>query len=126
MSNRVRVLALSVVFLSVARSAACGPAQSADTATGAILVDASGMSLYVFDNDTSLSSTCTGRCATHWPPLKATARDQADGDWGIITRDDGTLQWAYKRKPLYTWTADKKPGDIHGNGVNDSWHVAKP
>ena len=38
-----------------------------------ILVDSSGMTLYVWDNDkTAGTSSCTGQCAAAWPPLKAT------------------------------------------------------
>jgi len=124
MLNGMRALALSAI--SVAQPPAAGPAQSVDTAKGEILVNGAGMSLYVFDNDTALGSNCIGRCATHWSPLTATTSDRPEGGWGIITRDDGSLQWTYKSKPLYTWTADKKPGDIYGDGVNDAWHLAKP
>ncbi len=50
----------------------------------------------------------------------------AEGDWTIIDRTDGTKQWAYKGKPLYTFVQDKKPGDMTGDGkANGAWHVAK-
>jgi len=72
-------------------------------------------------------SNCNGQCAANWPPLKADGIGQASGDWSIITRDDGTKQWAYEGKPLYTWAKDQKPGDTTGNGVNNNaWHVANP
>ena len=48
------------------------------------------------------------------------------GNWSVITRDDGTKQWAYKGKPLYTWAKDTKPGDVTGDGFNNVWHVAQP
>jgi predicted lipoprotein with Yx(FWY)xxD motif len=48
------------------------------------------------------------------------------GDWTVVTRDDGSKQWAYKNKPLYTWVKDSKPGDTTGEGFNNVWHVAKP
>jgi predicted lipoprotein with Yx(FWY)xxD motif len=35
---------------------------------GNIVVDPKGMTLYVFANDTADTSTCTGSCATLWPP----------------------------------------------------------
>jgi len=38
------------------------------------------------------------------------------GNYSIITRDDGSKQWAYKGRPLYNWKNDKKPGDITGDG----------
>ncbi|MGO9785592.1 MAG: hypothetical protein ACLPL5_02165 [Stellaceae bacterium] len=48
------------------------------------------------------------------------------GAWSIVTRDDGTKQWAYKGKPLYGWVKDEKPGETTGDGVNDVWHAAHP
>ena len=49
------------------------------------------------------------------------------GDYSTITRDDGSKQWAYKGRPLYTWKKDKKPGDITGDGfLNGAWHIAQP
>jgi predicted lipoprotein with Yx(FWY)xxD motif len=56
----------------------------------------------------------------------ATASDTASGDYSVITRDDGTKQWALKGKPLYYWVKDQKPGDTTGDGVNSVWHTAKP
>jgi predicted lipoprotein with Yx(FWY)xxD motif len=46
----------------------------------------------------------------------------AGGDWTHIRRDDGTMQLAYKGKPLYYWVRDAKPGDRTGDGVNNVWH----
>ena len=58
--------------------------------------------------------------------LVAAADAQPEGDYTIITRDDGTRQWAYKGKPLYLWVKDAKAGDVTGDNVNNVWHVAKP
>jgi predicted lipoprotein with Yx(FWY)xxD motif len=103
------------------------PAKTADTSKGKTLVDAKGMTLYTFDKDTTAGkSSCNGQCATNWPPLTASA-SSGSGDWSVVTRDDGTKQWAYKGKPLYTWAKDTKPGDVTGDGVaSNSWHVAHP
>lgn len=87
---------------------------------------ASGLTLYVFDGDTTPGkSACNGACATNWPPLAATAGAKPVGDFTIITRDDGSMQWAYKGQPLYHWKNDKAPGDMTGDGVAGKWHVAK-
>jgi predicted lipoprotein with Yx(FWY)xxD motif len=103
------------------------PAKTADTAKGKALVDAKGMTLYVFDKDTGGKSACNGPCAQNWPPLIATADAKPAGDWTVVTRDDGGKMWAYKGKPLYTWKNDKAPGDTTGDGfANGLWHVAKP
>jgi predicted lipoprotein with Yx(FWY)xxD motif len=98
-----------------------------------VLADAKGMTLYTFDMDkTPGKSACNaeGKCATYWPPLAASADAKAMGNWTVVNRDDGTKQWAYKGKPLYTFVADKKPGDTNGNdkGPADQhiWHCALP
>lgn len=93
-----------------------------------MLTNNDGMTLYIFDNDPAGAgkSVCNGDCAAKWPPLMATAKDKAAGDYSIVTRDDGGLQWAFKGKPLYLWIKDQKPGDTTGDGVKGVWHVAKP
>ena len=88
-------------------------------------VDAKGMTLYTFDKDAGGKSMCNGPCAANWPPLAAGADAKASGDWSVITRDDGSKQWAYKGKPLYTWAKDTKPGDKTGDNFNNVWHLAK-
>ena len=97
----------------------------ATAAADGTLTDAKGMTLYTFDKDAAGKSACNGPCATNWPPLIAGADAKASGDWTTITRDDGTRQWAYKGKPLYTWSKDAKPGDKTGDGFNSVWHTAK-
>ena len=59
------------------------------------------------------------------PPLLVFGDARATGDWTIIVREDGGKQWAFKGKPLYTWSKDTKAGDKTGDGVNNIWHVAK-
>lgn len=102
------------------------PAKTADTAKGKALVDAKGMTLYIFDRDATGKSNCNGQCATAWPPLPAAADAKPSGDWTVVTRDDGSKQWAYKGKPLYLFNKDTKPGDVAGDGVNSVWHIAAP
>lgn len=96
--------------------------------TDGVLTGTNGMTLYTFDKDSTGNgkSVCNGPCATNWPPLTAAAGDSASGDYSIITRDDGTKQWAFKGKPLYFWVKDQKAGDRTGDGVMDVWHTAKP
>ena len=116
-------LALAAV-LGACASVASLPTKTAD----GVLTGPSGMTLYTFDRDAAGSgkSVCNGPCATNWPPLMAGASDQPSGDYTIITRDDGSKQWAHKGKPLYFWAKDAKPGDKTGDGFNKVWQVAKP
>ena len=125
---------IRTAFITIALSAASGvfaqamaPAKTADTSKGKTLVDAKGMTLYTFDKDSGGKSACNGQCATSWPPLMAAAGAKASGDWTLVTRDDGSSQWAYKSRPLYLWSKDTKPGDVTGDGLfNGVWHVAMP
>ena len=114
----------TAALLAVALNAAAQTMPAKKAADGT-WTDAKGMSLYVFDRDSGGKSACNGPCATNWPPLMATGDAKASGDWTVVTRDDGSKQWAYKGKPLYTWTKDAKPGDKTGDGVNNVWHTAK-
>jgi predicted lipoprotein with Yx(FWY)xxD motif len=123
-STAALVAALSLALASAAFAA---PAKTGTTAKGATLTDAKGMTLYTFDKDSGGKSACNGPCATNWPVLKAEASDKAEGSYTIITRDDGSKQWAYKGKPLYTFAKDTKAGDITGDGfLNGAWHLAQP
>src|SRR6202050_3877636 len=102
------------------------PATTADTSKGKALVDSKGMTLYVFDKDTTGTSNCNDQCAINCPPLMASAEAKPSGQWTVITRKDGSTQWAYKGMPLYDFHKDAKPGDITGDGVNNVWHIAAP
>ena len=102
-----------------------GPLKVQKTSMGNVLADPKGMTLYTFDKDTSGKSNCSGECAEYWPPVKAEADAKPVGDLTVITRDDGTKQWADGGKPLYTYVKDKQPGDVTGDKVNNVWHVVK-
>jgi predicted lipoprotein with Yx(FWY)xxD motif len=101
-----------------------------DPTLGKILVDGKGMTLYMFDNDSSGKSTCDGDCLKNWPALtvadeKAVITPGAGvtGDWAVITRDDGTYQVTVNGMPLYTYAKDTKAGDVVGQAVGDGWWV---
>ncbi|WP_404992006.1 hypothetical protein [Cupriavidus pauculus] len=96
--------------------------------TGGVLTDPQGLTLYTFDRDPANGgkSVCNGMCATNWPPLLAEPGKTASGKYSVITRDDGTRQYAYNGMPLYRFAKDAKPGDRTGDNVNNVWHVAKP
>lgn len=82
-----------------------------------------GKALYTFARDTTPGkSACNGPCATAWPPLMAAANAANDGDWSVVTRDDGSKQWAYKGKPLYTFAKDT--AGAAATGVSANWPLA--
>lgn len=125
------LLSLSVVSASYAADMLPSGVKTNKVADGkvTVLTDAKGMTLYTYDTDTTPGkSVCNDKCAAAWPPLAADASAKPMKDWAVITRDDGSKQWAWKGKPLYTFVRDKAPGDTTGNNVgpNDThvWHCA--
>ena len=117
----------AAVVLAVTAGCATMAAPDGVHATGGVLTDKAGMTLYVFDKDPAGAgkSVCNGGCAKNWPPLAASAGAHPRGSWSVIARDDGSRQWAYKGKPLYLWIKDHKPGDKTGDGFRGVWHVAR-
>ena len=112
-------------FAAMAGCAAMGFAPA--RVDNGVLVGSNGMTLYTFDKDPAGAgkSVCNGPCAANWPPLRAQAGAEPVGDYTLVTRDDGTRQWAYKGKPLYFWVKDRQPGDKTGDGVNKVWRTAR-
>jgi predicted lipoprotein with Yx(FWY)xxD motif len=87
---------------------------------GLVLVDSKGFVLYDFHKDKGTTSACYGECAQVWPPLLSKGAPQpsngASGSkLGTTERKDGTTQVTYAGHPLYTYVADKKPGEANGN-----------
>jgi predicted lipoprotein with Yx(FWY)xxD motif len=104
---------------------------SASVDLGEILVDADGLSLYLFEPDEQGPSTCDDDCEASWPPLvtdgEPTADDGADPDLLSTTeRDDGTSQVTYDGWPLYRWAGDEAEGDINGQGIQGVWWLVDP
>ena len=104
----------------------------ADSELGEIVVDAEGMTVYMFDNDTQGAdeSTCEGQCATNWPAVTTegdpVAGDGVTGELGTITGVDGSTQVTLNGWPLYYFAGDAAAGDVAGQGVNDVWWVLSP
>ncbi len=98
---------------------------------GQILVTSGGMTLYTFAIDQVGVSRCeSDSCVAYWPPYVASAQPTAAASiaakLGLLTRPDGRMQITYNEMPLYTFIADKNPGDVTGDGVNQFggvWHV---
>ena len=101
---------------------------------GRIIVDSKGFTLYDFHKDKGTTSACYGGCAKVWPPLITESDPQAGegamgSKLGTTKRKDGTLQVTYAGHPLYTYTADTKPGDAKGNDFSSfgaEWYALQP
>lgn len=103
------------------------------TSLGTVLVDSQGFVLYWFAKDTPSASNCSGTCASYWPPVIGTptlaSGVMLSGKLGTITRSNGQVQATYMGHPLYTYAADKGPGQAGGNDLNLSgalWWAMTP
>ncbi|MBU6266564.1 MAG: hypothetical protein KGN34_03425 [Sphingomonadales bacterium] len=78
--------------------------------------------LYTFDQDEPGKSNCNGTCATTWHPLNVLGSDRPVGKWTPIKRTDGSLQWAYDGRPVYSFAQDPEPVTA-SNGKQGNWHA---
>ena len=143
--NPLYVLALGALVIAAAVSLLHTPATHAAGASGPIvsttktslgrfLVNSSGRTLYLFGKDKNSKSSCSGMCASFWPPLIATGKPRAAAGvkaslLGTSKRADGRLQVTYNHHPLYTFKKDTKKGQTNGEGLNAfgaNWYVVSP
>jgi predicted lipoprotein with Yx(FWY)xxD motif len=95
------------------------PAASADSTVamaetddlGEFLVDAEGMTLYLFTNDSPGMSACDEEYLEYWPAFTAqeplTLPEGVPGELTQIEREDGAEMVAYKDIPLYSFAGDE-------------------
>ena len=103
----------------------------ASSKLGKILVDGQGRTLYLWEADTGTASTCSGACASAWPPLTSDGQPVARAgvsasELGTTKRDDGTSEVTYNGHPLYTFSGDSAPGQTAGQGSDGfgaEWYV---
>lgn len=82
----------------------------------------SGKRLYTYDLDQNGRSVCVAACEALWPPVLAPSGATRLGRWSIVIRRDGSRQWAYQGKPIYTKAED--PTDRpSGDETNGHWHL---
>jgi predicted lipoprotein with Yx(FWY)xxD motif len=103
---------------------------------GNVLVDAQGKTLYIFKPDDAKKVTCTGGCASVWPPvtLASGAKPAASGavKGSLLSSDPnpaGGKVVTYNGWPLYAYVADTGPGSAKGQGVNLNgglWYTISP
>jgi predicted lipoprotein with Yx(FWY)xxD motif len=91
-----------------------------------VLVNAGGHTLYSLSVEKQGHFICTDKsCLSLWHPVKGKPSGSV-GSLGTVTRPDGTVQAAYKGKPLYTFAQDTAKGQAKGEGFKDVgvWHAA--
>ncbi|MBF6556157.1 MAG: hypothetical protein IVW52_08245 [Acidimicrobiales bacterium] len=115
-------------------AAAAAVVMTGSTAHGTVLTNNAGMTLYRLTADGTGTPTCTGACASLWPPLTVPsgtahvvgAAGLSASNLGTVARSDGTLQVTYKGMPLYRYSGDTKTGDANGQGFAGIWFVIPP
>lgn len=117
-----------MITLLLALAVASAPLPREVRVVDGALRTASGEPLYTYRNDTMVGmSHCFEACAVSWPPLLAAPQPQPQpsADWTLVTREDGSSQWAYRDHPLYTASLpyDRVKAAIGDGGM---WAVAKP
>ena len=155
-SNRCQVRLLAVAVLAVLGfvAAGCGGSSSAPksgvagaehstssvavktrkiSGLGVVLVNTKGRTLYVFMKDQHRHVTCTGSCASFWPPLKwkGSGKPKAGGAaksalLGTDKNPAGGKVVTYNHWPLYTYAGDSAAGQAKGWNLNvngGKWYV---
>jgi predicted lipoprotein with Yx(FWY)xxD motif len=111
-----------------AAPAAAPSVRVAQTKLGRILVNGQGRTLYLYMKDRGTKSACSRRCAQVWPPATVSGAPTAGPGVAAakLTTTRGASkarQLVYNGHPLYTLTADVRPGQINGEGFLGTWYV---
>jgi predicted lipoprotein with Yx(FWY)xxD motif len=115
-------------------SASSGTVDLAKRSLGPILIDSQGRTLYLWQADTGAKSTCTGACASAWPPLLTTGTPTAGSGvssslLGTTKRANGSEQVTYSGHPLYRFAGDTGSRQTNGQGSTGFgalWYVLSP
>jgi predicted lipoprotein with Yx(FWY)xxD motif len=136
-----RRIATSIPMLALAAVVLAGCAKSGAAASGGanplvvqarsvsgvgtVLVSTPGLTLYHLAGESASKITCTGQCASVWPPFLlpasnsgASAGSGVSGSFGTVQRPDGGTQITFDGMPLYTYVGDTAPGQAKGQNLN--------
>ncbi|MFF5701228.1 SCO0930 family lipoprotein [Streptomyces sp. NPDC012794] len=98
-----------------------------DPRLGTIAQNAEGWTLYRFDKDSAwpMKIGCVDSCTDSWKPAGPVDPSEVSGIdaklVGTVKRPDGTEQLTIDCWPVYTFTGDKAPGDVNGQGKQGLW-----
>jgi predicted lipoprotein with Yx(FWY)xxD motif len=122
-----------VAAIYATRSSGAGSTKLVSTAQNktlgkTILVNSRGRSLYSLSVERHGRFICkTSSCLSLWTPLTVRKGTKPTGVSGLgtIKRPGGKIQVAYRGALLYTFSQDRKRGDVKGNGFKDVgvWRV---
>lgn len=89
-----------------------------ETDFGPVLADENRMTLYYIVSDLKEIAlrTCDAECEKkYWTPVLAPAGTEPIGNWSTRQLADGTHQWVYLGRRVFTYPHDQLPGDINGD-----------
>ncbi len=90
-----------------------------------VLVDRRNHTVYAADASRAEQiESCTTDACRQWQVLSAPQLAASVGDFSIVQRRDGTHQWAFRGRPLYTFAGDLAPGYANGLDVDKHLDVA--
>jgi predicted lipoprotein with Yx(FWY)xxD motif len=101
----------------------------ASTSLGKVVVDANGMTVYLFGADSKNHATCDASCQNYWPPTPAGKASGLAATVGSTALPGGGTTGTVGGWPVYTYIGDHKPGDVTGEGVNTYggiWYAISP
>lgn len=107
----------------------------ATTSLGPVLVDSKGLTVYLLTADSPGHSSCAAQCLQFWPPVSVPAGSAAPSVQGVsaalaVTKaTSGASMLTAGGWPLYTFAADKAPGDVNGQGKKSfggTWYAVSP
>lgn len=90
------------------------------TLAGRVIADSRGFTLYWRDG----APAATDDPLADYRPVSAPAIAKARAPWSVVSRADGSVQWAYDGRPLYAFARDRKPGDALGHVPAALWLAA--
>ncbi|MDY6947922.1 MAG: hypothetical protein SXG53_19620 [Pseudomonadota bacterium] len=95
--------------------------QIAPFRTGHLVITSKGYSVYTSDADAANKSNCNEACLKDWAPVAAPQIAKSHGEWSVVERSPGVLQWAFRGKPLYTYRVEKRTRSMTGSDI-PGWH----
>jgi len=118
---------------STAKPAAGNTLGVATTSLGTLLVDRSGMTVYMLTADTAGHSTCSAQCLQYWPLVPAASGSPSatgvSAPLATTKATSGVPMVTAAGWPLYTFVKDQAPGDVKGEGVKTfggTWYAVSP
>jgi predicted lipoprotein with Yx(FWY)xxD motif len=102
--------------------------------SGGTFLTEGGRTVYLWVKDGMNKSTCTGACASAWPPVMDKGQLTASGgakaaDLGTIARPGGGKQVTYDGHALYFFAGDSAAGQTSGQGSDSfgaKWWLVAP